>query len=267
MSFLILLSLVRLPQALAAETVKMRVVVVNPSTTKTQTTSIKNYLPKEVTLKDVKDASGLEIDYDEEQGLFYAHKKDVELAPSETKVFELVMTDVWMVPDEQLDQYQKKTQRALDLLKDTAYFPQAELIAKTILGRLEDIKKTQNDLNVPKQQHIAYYRDNLKILNSVREDLDKLEKILVAVSGAPNLEVLEKSDVNLKSPSSKTTWVIIFVVFIFVGILSATFYFTWMRQEKLTENIFTKEKDSSFGEFKGPPPTQNVPTNDPEKSN
>ena len=240
-------------RALAESTVKLRIVLVNPSTTKAQEKSVKSFLPKEAAAKDVLESGGLEIDYDEEQGLFYAHQEKVELAPGETKVFEVVMDDVWLISEDQLEQFKKKTEMALERLKNSAYFTQAELIAKTILGRLDTIRTTQNDTDATKQEHIAHYRNNLITLDSVKEDLERLEKILAAVSGAPSLELLEESDVNLKSPSSKTTWIIIFIIFIFVGILSATFYFTWMRQEKLTENIFTREKDASFTSPKDPP--------------
>ena len=239
--------------ALAAGTVKMRIVLVNPSTTKTQTKSVKNYLPKEVTLKNIIDNGGLDVDYDQEQGLFFVAKSAVELAPSETKTFEVVFDDVWQIPSERTESIRNQTNAVIEKLKNTTYFNQADLIAKSILGRLDDIDKNQNDPNVSKQQRIAYYRDNLKVMQQVKDDLDKLEKLLVAVGGPPNLELIEKSDINLKSPSSKTTWIVIFIVLIFIGILSATFYFTWMRQASLTENIFTKEKDNSFSEFKTTP--------------
>lgn len=213
-----------------AATMKMRVVVVNPSKTKAQTKTVKTFFPKEITLKDVKDPGGLDIDYDESQGLLFAFKENVELAPSETKTFEIVMEDVWNVPDEQLSLYKEKTDRIMKRLKGTAYFTQADLLAKTVYGRLDEIKKTQTDTTAPKQQHIAYYRDNVKSLEGVKADLDKLEKILVTVGGAPNIELLEKSELELKSPSAKTTWIIIFGILIFIGVLSGTFYFTWLKK-------------------------------------
>ena len=216
-------------EAIAA-TIKMRVVVVNPSKTKAQMQTVKTFFPKEITLKDVKDPAGLDIDYDEGQGLLFAYKENVELAPSETKTFEIVMEDVWNVPEDQLLLHREKTDRIMKRLKDTAYFNQAELLAKTIYGRLDEIKNTQSDAGVSKQQHIAYYRDNLKLLDSLKADLDKLEKILVTVGGAPNIELLEKSELELKSPSAKTTWIIIFGILIFIGVLSAAFYFTWLKK-------------------------------------
>ena len=151
----------------------------------------------------------------------------------------------------------------MERLKNTAYFNQADLIAKGILNRLGDVEKNQNDLGASKLQKIAYYRDNEKVLEQIKEDLGKLEKLLVAVGGPPNLELIEKSDINLKSPSSKTTWIVIFIVLIFIGILSSTFYFTWMRQASLTENIFTKEKENSFAEFKPTAPGPKL--DEPEK--
>ncbi len=240
----------RVQEALAADTIKMRTMVVNPSSTKSQTKSVKNYLPKEIKQKNILETGGLEIEYDEEQGMFYAYKNDIELAPEETKIFELVMEDVWMIQEERLDHLRKRTENIMTQLEGSQYVQQAELIANTVYGRLEDIKKTQNDTGVSKQQHIAYYRDNIKVLDSVLSDIEELENILVAIGGTPNLKVIEDSKIDLKAPTSKTTWIIIFSILVFIAILGGSFYFTWQGQVKVTENIFIKEKDLSFSEFK-----------------
>ena len=236
-------------EALAAS-VKMRIVIVNPSETKTQKKSIKNYLPKEVALKDVLDNGGLEVEYDDEQGMFYVFKDDVELAPGETKTFEVMMDDVWVQSDDKLKALSDRTDLLMDHFKKTTFVDQADAIAKTIYGRLDDVRRSQADPNVTRQQHIAYFRDNGQVLEAVRADVERLEKLLVKAGGPPNIDLVEKSDVNLKSPNSKTTWIIIFIILIFIGILAGAFYFTWQGQAKVTENIFLKEKDSAFSEFK-----------------
>lgn len=233
-----------------AATVKMRIVVANPSTTKNQTTAVKDYLPKEVTPKSIRDFGGLEIDYDQEQGLFYVYKDEVELTPGEVKTFELIFDDVWFIGEDKLQEFQKRTEFIMGHLKKSAYAVQAEAIAKTIYGRIDEIMISQNDVGVSKQQHIAYYRDNLKVVASIQADIEKLDKILVAVGGPPTPEVIEDSEVNLKSPNTKTTWVLIFIVLIFIAILGGSFYFIWMGQERITENIFRKEKDISYSDFK-----------------
>ena len=241
-----------LSQEAFAEGIKMRIVLINPSATKTQTKDLKKYLPKEITLRHVQDAGELEIEYDQEEGRFYAFKKGVEIGPLETKAFELIMDDVWMITEETLQTLRKDTERVTEHLLDSIYFEQADLIAKSIYGRLDRIAKVQTDPTVSRQQHIADYRENLFVIEEIKSDMAKLEKILVAVGGPPNLELIEESDINLKSPSSKTTWIIIFIVLLFIGILTATFYFTWHQQATITENIFTREKDKSFSEFKSP---------------
>lgn len=236
--------------AWGAETIRMRVVVVNPSSEKTQTKTIKSYLPKEITLKDVRDSGGLDLDYDEEQGLLFVHKADVELAPGESKTFEVVLDDVWVVPPDRIDRHRAHADQILMLLKDTPYYESAEIVVEAIRSRLEEVTRTQNDQTVTRQQHIAYHRNNVKILESIEQDLERLEKLVAKAGGPPNLEMIEKSDVNLKSPTAKTTWIIIMIILIFIAILGATFYFTWIGQAKITENIFSREKDATFSDFK-----------------
>jgi len=235
--------------AAEAADVKMRVVVVNPSENKEQTKDIKSFLPKEITLADIVDTGGLEIDYDAGQALYFAYKTGVVLQPLETKTFEVVMRDVWMVDDKKVEGFKERIDRVLEAVKDGPYAEKAQAIAEPIFARLDDIAKNQVDPNITRQQHIAKHRENLEALGAIERELEKLEKILVAVGGSPNIELIEESDINLKSPSSKTTWVLVFVVLTFIAILSATFFFTWNRQTKITENIFAREKDASFSEF------------------
>lgn len=233
-----------------AATLKMKVVAVNPSKDKSRTTMIKQHFPKEVTVKDVKDSGGLEIDYDHEQGLYYAFKADVELAPGETKVYELVVNDVWMIAEEKIQEVRTRTASVAARFEQTVYANQADAIAKSIYTRLDEILRTQNDQNVTRKQHIADYRDNKAMLDAILKDIERLEELLVQIGGPPVPEALEKSEINLKHPTTKTTWIIIFVILVFIAILGGSFYFIWMGQAKITENIFSKEKGHSYADFK-----------------
>lgn len=233
--------------AFAAD-IKMRVVLVNPSQTKKQTKSVRNYLPKEVTLKDIVDDGGLNIEYDTEQGLLFAYKDNIELAPLETKSFEIVLADVWMIPEDKILIARQRVDGLMGHLSSSPQFEQASLIAKTVYGRLDEILRTQNDLNVTRQQHIGYYRDNLSLLEKIQADIEQLEKLLIAVSGTLTPD-LTSVNAELEGPTRKTTWVIIFIILIFVAILAGAFYFTWQQQAKVTENIFLHEKEMTFSEL------------------
>lgn len=233
---------------------KMRIVVVNPSDSKPQTKTIKSYLPKEVTKEDVISDAGLSVEYDPDQGLFYVYKETVELAPLETKTFEVVVNDVWVIPDDKLEQIRIRTQTVMEHLKGTAFAEQSQIIADTVLGRLEKIVQTQSDPNVSRQQHIAFFRDNQTALQALKEDLQKLEKLAVATGGPASLEMMEEGEAAPKAPTIRATWVVIFAILVFIGVLGGAFYFTWHSQVRITENIFTKEKNQQFPEFKSDPP-------------
>lgn len=263
-SFLICALLLGGSVSLADEfaSIKMKVAAANPSKTKTQVARVKAYFPKEITMKDIRETGGLDIEYDDEQGVYYAYK-DVALAPSETKVFELIMSDVWNIPEEELARQKERTDKVMKELEKSEYLTSAEFLSKTIYSRLEEIIETQTDPNASRQQHIAYYRDNLKSLALVKEDIERLEKLLVSLGGAPSAELLQKAGSNVKAPSMKTTWGVIFALIIFVGILSSVFYFTWLRQGRIAENIFTKEQESAFGDLKDRAPSERPKEPDP----
>ena len=226
--------------------IRMRVVVLNPSATLTQTKSVRTPLPKEVTLQSIKDDGGMEIEYDNKEGAFVAVKNDIQLEPGETKVFEIILDDIWMVNEEKLDLMHKRTENIVKAMKNTKAYDRAALLSEGMYAHMDQIIKNQNNANVTSNQHIAFFRDNQVLVEQLDKDMDELEKLLVTAGGSVSLEAVENADVNVKGPDQKTTWIIIFVILIFIGILGAVFYFTWQGQSGSKE----KEKDSAASAFK-----------------
>ena len=231
--------------------VRMRVVVLNPSATLTQTKGVRTPLPKEITSKDIADTGDMELEYDNKEGAFIASKSGIVLEPGETKVFEILLNDVWMMDESKLETLRKRTERIVNNLKETKAYEKATLIAEGMYAHIDQIVKTQNNANVSTNQHIAYYRDNLLLKESLDKDMEELEKLLVLSGGTVSLDAVEKADLNVKGPDSKTTWIIVFVILIFIGILGAVFYFTWQGQAA------SKDKDKEqapVSAFKDNPP-------------
>ena len=226
--------------------VRMKVVVLNPSATLTQSKDVRTALPKEITAKDIKDDGGMDIEYDNKEGSFFAMKNGIQLEPGETKVFEILLDDVWMVNEDNLDTMRKRIQGIVKGMRETKAYERATLIAESMYARMDQIIRNQNNANVTSNQHIAFYRDNVKILDQLEKDLAELEKMLVTAGGTVSLDAVENADVNVKGPDSKTTWIIIFVILIFIAILGAVFYFTWQGQSASKE----KEKDAGASGFK-----------------
>lgn len=227
------------------EEVRMRIVVLNPSATLTQTKSVRTPLPKEITAKDIKDAGDVDVEYDSKEGTFFAIKNDIVLQPGETKVFEILLEDVWKFNEDKLQKMQKHTENIVHSLKATTFYDRAVLVAEGMYARIAQIITTQNNASVTTNQHISFYRDNVNLMASLEKDMDELEKLLVTAGGTVSMEAVESAELDVKGPDSRTTWIIIFMVLIFIGILGAVFYFTWHGQTE-PKNTEKKPTDSTF---------------------
>jgi hypothetical protein len=227
--------------------VRFRIVALNPSKVRTQKVPVKNYLPTEVQQKDVMDLGGLALEYDSTKSSYYVYKTDLELAPGEMRVFEVEVEDVWIIPKAQVDEIRSRVAGILEKVSGTDYYDRAKEVADTIQPRLDEILNTQNDDAVSREQHIGVYRQNLMTLNQIKEDIAKLEKMLATAGGPLAPEMLTKTKIKAESPTKTITWVVVFIVIIFVGLLAGVLFFTWHRQTRLTREELLAAKKSAFG--------------------
>ena len=216
------------------EPVTMRVVAVNPSSEKSRTVPVRIDLPQEIKPSDILNQGELEVEFDTERSLYYMHKDNVELGPKQTKVFELVVQDVWFIPDEELEGLKGHTSLMLQRLAESEYYPFAKQLSASILQRLGDIQQMQADETIGRKQRIGAFRTNTQTLKVVKEDLTRMEKLLSFTGGPPVPEMLEESPLKSDAPSTTTTWLVIFLVITFMGLLAGQFFFTWQRRLKMT---------------------------------
>ena len=232
--------------------VRFRIVAVNPSKVRTQKVQVKNYLPQEVTPKDVMDLGGLEMEYDSAKSIYYVYKDNVELAPSEVRIFEVEVEDIWFVPQEKLSELKSRTDSIMERLEKTEYYEKAKEIADTIYPRIEEIVTSQSDDTVSREQHIGIYRQNILVVEQIKEAIAKLEKILATAGGPLAPEMLAKTKIKAESPTKYITWVVIFIIIIFIGLLAGVLFFTWHRQTRLTREELLAAKKAAFGSGPGP---------------
>ena len=230
--------------------VTLSVVAVNPSTEKTQVVPVRIDLPQEVTPKDILDPGEMVIEYDDEHGLYYVYKKDIALAPKETRVFQVTVKDVWFVPDDQLDSLKEYTQILLNKLKGSQYEESSSKVAETIFQRIDEIKKMQEDETISRKARIGAYRINLQTMAQIKEDLARMERLLTFTGTPPVPVMMEESSVKSDAPSKTTTWLVIFLIMTFVGILAGQVFFTWHRQAQLTKGALLESKKSAFPDEK-----------------
>jgi len=224
-------------------------VAVNPSKVRTQRVPIKVYLPQEVKREDIVDLGGLELEYDLNKSLFYVYKDDLYLEPAQTRVFEVEVKDVWIILQRSLDEVRDKIKELLKIFEGTEYFDKMKDIAQRGFSLLDEIVKSQTDESLSRTQHIGVYRTNVKALARLKEELSEMEKILQRERGPLTPKMLTKTKFKTESPTKTATWIAIFVIVFFLGILSVVVFFTWYKQAKATEKIISEAKKRSFLEL------------------
>jgi hypothetical protein len=237
---------------LFAAAIKFRIVALNPSKVKTQRVPIKIYLPEEVKPQDVLDLGGLNLEFDAQKSLFYVYKDNVILKPGQTKIFEVEVKDIWIIPQEELDTIKEKVNILLGSFKDSPYYEKIKNLSTRANALIDEIAKSQSDESVSRSQHIGIYRTNKKALAKLKEEVAEMERLLETVGGPLTPHIFAKTKFRTEAPTKTATWLIIFSVIIFVGLLALVFFFTWYRQSKITHTVISQAKKESFFEEETP---------------
>ncbi len=122
-----------------------------------------------------------------------------------------------------------------------------------IYDKLIGIDKFQTDDAIKKDEYIIGYRYNKDRLKQIRGDIETLESYAdVAGSGARLTPKLVQSEEQLVDVPSKTaTWLVIFIILTFLGILSSAFYFVWHRRARSLAQPLSEAQGTAFGESEG----------------
>lgn len=209
--------------------VVLKVMAINPSQEQTQKVPLKAYLPKEVKPEDIAEKGDLEIAYDTQQGSYYVYG-EYELKPGETLEREIEIRDIWAIPDSELESLRLESIKLADLLKNTEFAERVSFLKNNIDSKLNQIGESQRSAPANPEQRISDFRDNLKILESVKADLSLARSLLSQAKPLPTVIV----------------WRLIIAIIIFLGVLAASFFFIWQKQAKViideTQSQTTKEE-------------------------
>lgn len=246
----VLLTLLTPDAVLAAtkDSIKLRVVAVNPSKSKPQKVPIKIYLPKEVIPDDIIEMKDLKVAYDSSKSLYYAYNDGADLAPQETRIFEVKLEDVWRVPEEETSKIKLQTGLVMKHLEKTEHAADAKAIVDSVHKRVEDIMTKQDDATVSREDHIGAYRTNLQVMEEIKKDIALLEKMLMHSGGPPSVEFLKDTIFENKKDIDKiTAWKLILGIIGFLGLLGFGFYFRWILMIKTRKSAF--DPDSGAAPF------------------
>ena len=203
----------------ASANIVLRAVVVNTSSQK-RTIPFKSYLPKEIKPENVVDMGDLEIAFDPKEGSYYVFK-EYELATKESVAVEIEFEDVWKIPPKEISSLREEANKLTKVLVNTDYYERASYLKNSIETKLNQVEQSQRVLNPNPGGYISDYRENLKLIESVRADL-AAAKTLVA---------------EAKNIAPMVTWKLIVAIVIFLGILGSIFFIIWQRQIKSLEDL------------------------------
>ncbi len=248
----------------------LKILVVNPSETESQTIPLRIYLPKEVSPKDIIDLGDLELEYDPDTGVYSVHN-EVTLGPGQSMTKMVEMEDVWVFPEEQLSSFVTQAREMASRLEETPYAEEAAIVTLGIEQKVQEIVKRQEETAANPSEHIRAYRQGITMIATIEQDLSELERLEQDLSELERLEqeasageggeeglpvkgaVLDSGDSDSRialvagsggppeggaplgqSISMTTAWRLIFAILTFLAVLSFIFFMTWHRVVRVT---------------------------------
>ena len=195
----------------------LKILAANPSKEQSQKVPVKVYLPKETKPEDVIDRADLDIAYDTQQGSYFAFG-DYELKPGETLERSIEIRDIWTIPDAEIETLRNEVKKIALMLKNTEFAERISFLSNSIDSKLNQISENQRNTPPNPERHISDYRDNLRVLESVKTDM-----------------ALARSLMSQAKPtmSAKVIWRLIMGIMIFLGLLGGGFYLIWQKQLKV----------------------------------
>lgn len=225
-------------------TVRFVVEAQNKSDTDVTKQEHKHFLPANVRPEHVLEAEGFEVHYDAVKGQTYIVRED-EFQPSEKKRFNIEILDIWNIKKINIENLRERTRKTYKLLEKSKYIDSAQYLVKAIKNNLETIELSQSkdkDIN----QHISDYKENTKLydlsksdvesledlLTAIREELErsKLKNVLMQLKSLTNLAELAKS--LFKKPTYDTSWHIITGVVIVVALITIIHFSLWAKRSR-----------------------------------
>jgi uncharacterized membrane protein YuzA (DUF378 family) len=175
----------------AFNTVILKVEIENPSPAEVQIIPLKYYLPSEVKADDVIDAKELELGFDFEKELYYLFKDEVRLEPAEKKVFEVLVRDKWSINEADLLSLKLHAENMVTALEGLREFASAQKLGKEVIESIDELLERKG-LTELTDEHIAAFREDVKKLEEIKKDIQRMEEVLVQAGVVPEVTIVDE---------------------------------------------------------------------------
>lgn len=221
--------------------VRMVVEVQNPADLPKRMVEEKYYLPVEVKPEYVVNSEDFDIKFDEEKKKPYLHKEE-EFESGQTKRYEIGIKDVWHVEEKDIAYLNQRAVYSNDFLKESRFEKTSKYLFDRCQTKLNSITESQQ-IQREIVEHISAYRQNTKLFDGTRKDVEDLEKLVAIyrdeLEKTKVRNVLEKvrslksvsqvsDSIFKKKPKMNKTWEMVGWVLLFVGVYTLIHFAVWV---------------------------------------
>ncbi len=205
----------------------MKIEVENTSPLTNRVISVRRDLPEEIGVEDVVDPDMLKVGYDARRKRTYVYINDLELAAREKKEFPVLIKDKWDINGDYIIEF---TSIATNLLAVVSAEEGHEDLQLHVAGIIEELNQitaeTKPETLGP--EYVDFFRVQTRKLGKIKGKLDRLEEVLRRKKEPKWTTPM----LSVKAPDPRTTWIIIYIVLGFLGLVSLLFFLRWFGKSK-----------------------------------
>jgi len=208
------------------KTAVITVTVQNTSPTSARRVTVNRELPAEILATDVLDAGGLEVGTDAASGATYVRKENVEIPPGKTVEFNVKVRDKWNVNGPRIVALRAEAEELRQAIAAEGKFGSVEQVLGSLLDDLSEIETAAGPQKLDRA-YVAFHRNQARRLDVTQQTLERIRSAMRAQRVSQRYGIGK-----VKPPSPKTTWMIIYVVLGFLGLVSLLFFVRWYGKTK-----------------------------------
>lgn len=185
-SVALFLAIVATPFECRAERIRLKILALNPAEQR-QTVNIRRDLPRGATADDIISADGLKSGYDPNSNSYYV-ATSVELGPGKAARYEVVLKDVWIIPENVFSEMERQAGMLTGKLRGSSYRAVAQPLESEFRRLLSNARTCQVSNSISAagpERHIQAYFENEPVLRRARETITRLEDLVILTGQDP----------------------------------------------------------------------------------
>jgi hypothetical protein len=163
--------------------------------------SIHFNLPGELTVEDIVDTNGLQVDYSVDDANYFVYG-DISLKPKESKTFRIHVKDKWVVSQSEVDEVKKQIDQGYTTLGKPHDAQKADILKDRLEKKIDHILAVQSTNADSVEKRIDAYRTHVKEMKRIEDDALDVS-YWRSDPGADQAPKLIHLAINVENPSPK----------------------------------------------------------------